>query len=438
MASSIPPAWLGPHGRYLLARRALLEPYVERRIPLFAVRYGTKLPVGKWRDTALQNKIDEVALTQDTNVAAVCGELSDLDVFDIEAPHVERFLAYCDRSGLRPVLDRVPRIRTWSGGVHWYFQHAHGQQTRDLWIDGVKVGQIKAGATTTNGKLLVSYVLVPPSVIVKDDRRGNYAFEVSLRDGLWTDFPPALAAIIGKDRDKTDENEESENRERGEPASALIKQPLIIDLPPGLYRWPATDDPDEAVARMRGCVVESAFAPVTRATDRSAVIYGTICEAISVGASRIAIYRLVEQMPSKTKVEECAATGDARYLDRTILSAVRRLKNLHTTLVTVNESRAYTHTVGSLRRIWIRAFDAAGNHYHADVNALDAAGNPTGDWAQLCASLWSFAKTRRLAENLRERPDSTLLPQGTPLRVDSAPTESSAWTSYRVFRFVPV
>jgi hypothetical protein len=85
------------------------------------------------------------------NIGVVAGE--EFDAWDIEAAHLPPFREYLRRGGLS--LPATPVARTGRGGIHILTEPTGVGGSRDLYLDGVHIGELKSAG---------GYILVTPSV----------------------------------------------------------------------------------------------------------------------------------------------------------------------------------------------------------------------------------------------------------------------------------
>ena len=111
---------------------------------VFPVVPGGKRPSyrGWQRDASIDPAlIDRYFRTEPgPNIGLVCGEV--FDVFDIEAGHLAALRAWMETRNL--ALPRTPLARTGRGGIHVLVSRTGASGSRDLFLCGVHVGELKS------------------------------------------------------------------------------------------------------------------------------------------------------------------------------------------------------------------------------------------------------------------------------------------------------
>jgi Bifunctional DNA primase/polymerase, N-terminal len=129
--------------------------YAELGWRVFPVVPGGKRPLQRgWQSDATTDptQIERYWRSRPTpNIGIVCGEA--FDAFDIEAAHLPALRAWTEDHGLS--LPLTPLARTGRGGIHLLVEPTGTGGGRDLFLDGVHIGELKS----TGG-----FIVVAPSV----------------------------------------------------------------------------------------------------------------------------------------------------------------------------------------------------------------------------------------------------------------------------------
>ncbi|MBX3159211.1 MAG: bifunctional DNA primase/polymerase [Deltaproteobacteria bacterium] len=151
------------HAKLARHRAALLDHarrYIALRWCVVPLAPGTKRPldrragaVYRWifKHRMTEARAASFFLATGCDIGIVAGAPSDdLAVLDIEAPHVEAFM---ERYG--HLLPDTPIASTPSGGIHIYVRDFSGQPTCNIYLDGIRIGELRRAAP--------SYVVAPPA-----------------------------------------------------------------------------------------------------------------------------------------------------------------------------------------------------------------------------------------------------------------------------------